>query len=123
MDAPSEEQIKRLKEQHPGYALHLVELQEPGDEEMFCVVMKGANEDEYRKFTDDVMLAREAKTEAEKSEKMRFAGKQAVLRQAVWPDREAVKDLLFKHPQFVSHLGEKIHEHAGSTAEVRSKKL
>jgi hypothetical protein len=123
MEAPTAEQIARLKQQHADRALHLVELQQPGEEEIYYVVMGGANEDEYKKFSDDVMLARESTKESERNEKMRFAGKNAVLRQAVWPDREAVKDLLFRNPTFVTHLAEKIHDHAGSTAEVRSKKL
>lgn len=124
MEAPSADTIKRLKEQHADRALHLVDLKDPGDDEMHFVVMTGPTDDEYKKFNDDTFDARDkSKNDAEKNEKLRFVAKNAVLRQAVWPDRDDVKELLFKHPGFVLSLAEKIHEHAGSSAEVRSKKL
>jgi hypothetical protein len=124
MDAPSEEQIKRLKETLTDRALHLVELKDPGDEEIYYLVMQGPTDDEYKRFIDDTFDARDkAKTEQDKNDKLRFIAKNAVLRQAVWPPRDDVKDLLFKHPGFVLLAAEKIHEHAGSSAEVRSKKL
>lgn len=124
MDAPSKEQIERLKAQFADRALHLVDVKDPGDDETYYVVMQGPTDDEYKKFADDTFDAKEkAKNEAEKSEKLRFVAKHAVLRQAVWPSRDEVKELLFKHPGFVPLLADKIHEHAGSSAEVRSKKL
>lgn len=124
MEEPNADEIKRLKEQHADRALHLVDLKDPGDEETHYVIMTGANADEYKKFTDDVFDARaKAKTDQERNEKLLFIGKNAVLRQAVWPPRDDVKELLYKHPGFVMLLAEKIHEHAGTSAEVRSKKL
>lgn len=124
MDEPSADVVKRLKEQHADRALHQVDLKDPGDEETYYVVMTGPNADEYKKFTDDVFEAREkSKSDQERAEKMSFAAKNGVLRQVVWPARDEVKDLLFRHPGFTMSLAEKIHDHAGSSAEVRSKKL
>jgi hypothetical protein len=124
MAEPSAEVIKRLKDQHADRQLHLVEIKDPNDEEGHHFVMTGANSDEYKKFTDDVFEAREkAKNDQERSEKLTFAAKNAVFRQTVWPPRDEVKELLHQHPGFVMSLAEKIHEHAGSSAEVRSKKL
>jgi hypothetical protein len=123
MAAPSDSEIEQLKEKHSDRALHLVEMQRPGDEEIVHLVMVGANHDEYKKFTDDIWTARKEKTEAEKNEKLDFIARQAILRQTVWPDRDEVKSIIFKNPGFVDNLAQKIHELAGSSAEVRSKKL
>lgn len=122
MEKPSEETIARLKQAHTDRALHLVEVQNPEDEEIFYFVMTGANSDEYKKFNDDVVAARDAK-EADRNDKARAAAKSAILRQTLWPDREQVRDILHRNPGFVSQIVDKIHEHAGSSAEVRSKKL
>lgn len=124
MSEPSADVIKRLKEQHADRQLHLEEIKDPGDDESHYIVMTGANSDEYKKFTDDVFEAREkSKTDQERSEKLTFVVKNGILRQTVWPERDGIKDLLFQHPGFVMLLAEKIHEHAGTSAEVRSKKL
>lgn len=124
MDAPSADQIKRLKEQHADRALHLIELKNPGDDEIYYVVMKGPTDDEYKLFVDDTLGAGEkAKTNTEKNNLLKDIGEKAVLRQAVWPSRDEVKALLFIHPAFVDKLADEIPKHAGTSAEVRSKKL
>lgn len=124
MDAPSADQIKRLKEQHSDRRLHLVELKKDGDDEMYYVVMKGPNDDEYKIFVDDTFAAREkAKNDVDKNEKLRVVATNAILRQAVWPERDELKKMLFDHPAFVDKIADEIPGHAGSSAEVRSKKL
>lgn len=124
MEKPSEAQIKQLKEKYADRALHLVSAKDDGDPETYYVVLKGANEDEYRIFTDDVFAAREkSKNDADKNERMRIAGTNAIVRQCVWPERDELKKLLFDHPGFVGLFAEKIHDQVGSSAEVRSEKL
>jgi hypothetical protein len=124
MEAPSSADIARLKEEHQDRALHLVELKSEGDEEKYYLVMKGPTEDEYKIFVDDTFIARDkAKNDQDKSERMRLVATNVIIRQAVWPARQEIKDLLFKHPGFVMQVADKVHEHAGSSAEVRSKKL
>jgi len=124
MEAPTPAEIARLKEQHPERALHLVDLKDDGDDEHYFVVMKGPTEDEYKIFVDDTFVAREkAKNDQDKNERLTLVAHTAVVRQTIWPDREEVKSLLFRHPGFVSKLADKIPDHAGSSAEVRSKKL
>jgi len=124
MDAPSADTIKRLKDQHQDRQLHLVELKDADDDEVYFFIMSGPNDDEYKKFVDDTFDARDkAKNDVDKNERLRFVAKNAIMRQAVWPEREDVKALLFRRPGFVLALADKIHDHAGSSAEVRSKKL
>lgn len=124
MEAPSAEQVSRLKEQHSDRALHQVELKDDGDDETYYVVLKGPTDDEYKIFVDDTFMAREkAKNESDKHERLMLVATNAIMRQAVWPARDEIKDLLFKHPGFVDRIANKIPDHAGSSAEVRSKKL
>lgn len=124
MEAPSASEIARLKESNPERALHQVDLKDDGDDEHYYVVMKGPTDDEYKIFVDDTFVARDkAKNDQDKNERLRLVATNAILRQAVWPSRDEVKDMLFKHPGFVDRIAEKIPDHAGSSAEVRSKKL
>lgn len=124
MEAPSASEIAALKEKHPDRALHLIELKNEGDEETYYVVMKGPTDDEYKIFKDDTFTARDkAKNDQDKNEKLDLVAFNAVMRQGVWPERQEIKDLLFKHPGFKDRIADKIPEHAGTSAEVRSKKL
>jgi hypothetical protein len=123
MEAPSKDKIDQLKAKHPDRALHLVEFQNPGEEEITYFIMQGANYDEYKLYQDQIRTANDAKSDLERSEKLMTAAKNAVMRQTVWPDRDEVKDILFRNPGFVEQAQKSIREHCGSSAEVRSKKL
>lgn len=123
MEKPSKETIERLKAQFADRSFHLVTLTKPGDEEEFLFVMMGANADEYKRYEDEITRARQAKTDEDRNDKLTFAMKQAVLRRIAWPEAEEAKALLHAHPGFVVNLAEKIHDHAGTTAKVRSEKL
>lgn len=124
MEKPSEAQIKQLKEKYADRALHLVELKNEGDDEMYYVVMKGANDDEYKIFVDATFDAREkAKNDIDRNERMAQVERNTIVMLTVWPEREELKKMLFDHPGFADKIAHEIPKHAGSSAEVRSKKL
>jgi hypothetical protein len=124
MEEPSKELVDRLKAKLPDRQLHLVTIKNEGDDEEYHFIMTGANSDEYKLFIDQTFEAREkAKTTVERNEKLEEVALKAIQRQTVWPERDDLKALLFKMPGFVGKLADKITDHAGSSAEVRSKKL
>jgi hypothetical protein len=124
VEKPSQEVIDRIKAKFPSQSLHRVTLRLPGGDEEFCFVMVGPDADQYKTYSDEVTKAREnAKSDLDRNERLAFAAKSAALRQTQWPEREELKTLLHAKPGFVHLLAEQIHEHAGSTAEVRSEKL
>jgi DNA-binding NarL/FixJ family response regulator len=121
-DEPSAEVIARLKEKHPDRALHLVTMTHC--EQTHHFVMSGANHYEYKKFQDEVLEAGDkAKNSADKLEKLTLAIKTAALAQIRWPDRTEVDRVFMENPGLIPLFSDKINEHAGSSAEVRSKKL
>lgn len=132
MGSPSPEKIKELKALYPERSLHQVDLvdtrvdadgkkQDVG--ELFTMVMTGPSSDEHKKFTDEMLDAKDKKDEKERIAALRGAILRAVLGQTRWPAREEVQKFFEMHPEAVDDLSTTLREHAGSNAEVRSKKL
>jgi hypothetical protein len=117
----SSEKIEELKAKFPDRELHRIELVD-GNEASHVLVMTGPNRDEYRKFVSDVQRASDSKP-ADKLEAIRFAIEQNALAQIRWPDRDDVKALFSSLPAMVEKFADKLHETAGGTIELRSKKL
>ena len=121
MAEPSKEVIERLKAQFSDRSLHLVEIVDEGESMHF--VMTGPNKHEYKKFVDEVLGAKEKKTDAEMVDAVRSATERAALAQIRWPERAEVQDLFDRRPALVDSFRDEIHKAAGANAEVRSKKL
>lgn len=118
---PSSEKIAELKSKFPDRELHSVDFVD-GSEVVSVVVMTGPNREEYKKFVADIQRAGESKP-ADKLEAIRFAIEQNALAQIRWPDRDDVKALFARVPAAVEKFADKLHETAGGTIELRSKKL
>lgn len=118
---PSKEEIDRLKAKFPDRSLRLVEMSD--DDEVFHFVMTGPNREEYRKFTDDMMTAKDAKTEKDRIEQLGAAVERTALAMIRWPEREEVKQIFDNRPALSAEFSEQIHKAAGSSFEVRTKKL
>lgn len=121
MNEPGKEVIERLKSQHADRSLHLVTIVEDGDEIHF--VMTGPTKLEYKKFTDEILGAKDKKNDAEMVDAVRTAVERAALAQIRWPDRSEVQAVFDRKPALVDSLRDEIHKAAGANAEVRSKKL
>lgn len=118
---PGQEVIDGLKAKFPNRSLHLVEAFD-GDES-YHFVMTGPNREEYRKLTDELLSAKEAKDDRAKNDALRTAVERAALAMIRWPDRDVVQELFAAKPAMSANFAEELHKSAGSNFEVRSKKL
>lgn len=112
---PSQGDIDQVKSTHPLRSVHLVEVEDNGETHHFLVT--GPVTEELNKFLKEI---EEAKND---QEKLRKAGENASLAQIRWPDRAEVKQLFSLKPLLSTHIAAKLTDFAGSSAEVRSKKL
>jgi hypothetical protein len=124
VEEPSQEIKDKLKAQFPDRALRLVELHDDASGEAMWFIMTGPNKAEYKKFTDEVLAARDAKGgDAAKSEALQVACERAALAMIRWPSRDEVKELFESRPGLSSAFPAEIHAAAGANFEVRAKKL
>jgi len=121
VEEPSADVISGLKSKFPNRALQLVEAVD-GDESYFFI-MTGCNKDEYQKFNDDVMSAKDSKDDKSKAAAFRSAVERTAIAMIKWPDRETVEALFKEKPAMSMNFAEELHKAAGSNVEVRSKKL
>jgi hypothetical protein len=121
MNDPSKELIDSLKSNHADRSLLLVEIDHEG--ETYKFLMTGPSDVEYRKFVGEVLDAKNKDKESEQLEAVRMACSRAALAQIRWPERSEVEVLFKRFPAFPHKFREKLHDAAGSSAEVRSKKL
>jgi hypothetical protein len=118
---PSPEKINELKQKFPERSLHQVDITICG--ETHTLLMTGPSTVEYDKYTDEMLKAIELKDSAEKQRALRRAQLTHVLAETRWPDRDDVNRLFEHAPEAVDEMQKPCREHAGSSAEVRSKKL
>lgn len=119
---PTKEQIESLKARHQDRSIHQVEIVH--DEDVYFFVMLGPNEEEFKKFCDEMLDADEMKGAAKvKNDATRQAAKRAALMLIKHPDRAEVARIFDMKPDFPMDFPKKIREAAGSNTEVRSKKL
>lgn len=85
--------------------------------------MTGPSRDEYKKFTDEMIAARECKNESDKLSAIRGAIERAALAQIRWPDRESCQAMFNSRPAMMDGFADELHKAAGSNVELRSKKL
>ncbi len=126
MSEPSKEVIDKIKAQFPDRALRLVELvdaESGSDGESIFFVMTGPNRDEYKKFVDEMLSAKDAKGDSERNERLTAAVEKAALAMIRWPDRAEVVELFRNRPALSSAFPKELHASAGANFEVRSKKL
>lgn len=122
---PTAEQIKALKELHADRSLHLVEfVDKSGDdgEDVYFFVMTGTNRVEYKKYTDDVITA-DAKGGTARVDSIRTAIENTAKAMIRHPIRAEVERIINLKPAALELFAEEIQKQAGSTVEVRSKKL
>lgn len=118
---PSKEAIEKLKSEHTDRSLLHVEIDH--EEVTYHFLMTGPNDVEYKKFMTELLDAKDKAKESEQMDGVRDATKRAAMAQIRWPDRDAVKELFNRFPAMSSRFREKLHEAAGASSEVRSKKL
>lgn len=120
-ETPNEETIKRLKAANPDRAFRLVEMSnEDGD---IAFVMTGPTRPEYTKYQEEISAGLEKKTEKEKADALRAATERAALAQIRWPERAVAAAEFDKHPAMILKFADLIHDMAGDSLEVRSKKI
>lgn len=127
---PSSDQITALKDKYPNRSLHLVEMVDvegktaTDDDDVYCFVMTGPSKEEFKKYTDEIMSAKEkAKTEADKIDGINGAIERAALAMIRHPDRDEVKRLFDFKPLLAQGFAAEISKAAGDNFEVRSRKL
>jgi hypothetical protein len=121
MEAPGADIIEQLKKAHEDRELRLVEFSEGG--ETYPFIITGPTEIEYKKYCDDLLSARDKKTEKERIESAHSAIQNAALAQIRWPGREETRRIFALRPALSDNFAEELHKAAGMTVEVRSKKL
>lgn len=121
MGAPSPEVIHELKAKFPERSLHLVEAVDGETTHHF--VMTGPSRDEHKKFTDEMLAAKDQKDEAAKIAALRAAIERAALAQIRWPARDDVQRLFDYKPEMLDGLADTLRQHAGAETEFRTKKL
>lgn len=121
MTDPTKELIDSLKATHSDRSLLLIEIDHEG--ETYKFLMTGPSDVEYRKFVGEVLDAKNKDKESEQLEAVRTACSRAALAQIRWPERSEVEALFKRFPAFPHRFREELHNAAGSSAEVRSKKL
>lgn len=123
MDAelPSQDVIDRLKSQHGDRALRLVEL--TNEDTALAYVMTGPSRAEYQKYQEEISSALDKKTDKEKADATRSATERAALAQIRWPDRPEAQARFEKFPAMVLKFVDILHDMAGDSLEVRSKKI
>jgi len=116
---PAKDTIEKVKVEHAERSVYHVEIDQDGDTYHF--LMTGPSEPEYKKFRSEILAAKGSETE--QTDLIDEAIKKAALAQIRWPARDAVV-ALFKHFPAIHHsFRNEIHKAAGTTAEVRAKKL
>lgn len=120
-DRPSDNDIARAKAACPDRALRLVELTNEDDE--LCFIVSGPSKPEYQKFQEEAQSAVEKKSDKERAEAARQAIERAALAQIKWPDRDAAQALFVRYPSIYLKFADLLHDMAGDSFEVRSKKL
>lgn len=123
---PSEEKIKELKAKHADRSLHLVTLKQDDDEggsESHAFVMTGPSRAEYLKFQEELEAAKSKKTDTEKGTAVRDACERSALALIRWPERPVVAALFERYTAMPLSFAPKIHDMAGDSFEVRTKKL
>lgn len=118
---PSKETIEKLKEEHLDRSLLHIEIDHEGDTYHF--LMTGPSETEYKKFTTEVLEAKDKPKESEQMEGVRDASKRAALAQIRWPSRDDAAEFFKRFPATSMQFREQLHKAAGASAEVRAKKL
>lgn len=122
INEPSKDQIESLKSKHSDRSLHQVEIVD--GEDVYFFVITGPNEEEFKKFNDEMMDAGEMKVaEKVKNDAIRQSAKRAALAQIRWPDRAEANRIFDMKPDFVMDFPKELRRAAGSNTEVRSKKL
>jgi hypothetical protein len=119
---PTPEKIAEIKAKYPDRALELIEAKD-GEDEIAHFVLTGPLREEYKKFSDEMLAAKDAKQESDKLASIRGAIERAALAQIRWPDRETVQALFNARPAMVDGFAEVLHKAAGSNVELRAKKL
>lgn len=121
MAEPNKETIERVKSQHSDRSIHLTTATDGDD--VYHFIMTGPNRAEYKKFYDELLGAKEKKTDAEMVEAVHIAVERAALAQIRWPERAEVQGLFDRKPGLVENFRDELHRLAGANAEVHSKKL
>jgi hypothetical protein len=123
---PSAEVIARVKRDFADRSIHLVEAvdgDENKDGDIYFFVMTGPLRDEYKKYIDEVLSAREGKDEKAVGEGVRAAIERLALGQIRHPDRDEVKRIFNIKPALIQNFAVPLQNAAGDAIEVRSKKL
>ena len=123
MIEPSDEVIKRLKEQYPDRSLHQVEKYSSKYDLAYAFVMTGPSRDELDKFDHDLLKATDVKDAAERKMAVRTAVERSALAQIRWPDRDEAKRIFGLHPEIIFSFADDLRDFAGASFETRSKKL
>ncbi len=127
MNEPTQDVIDRLKAQHSTRSLHRVELatKAGSDTELDSVVlvMTGPSLAEYEKFLEDIERSRMVKEGIERERALRVAVQNNALAQIRWPERAEALALFDQYPALALGLANQLHNTAGASFEVRSKKL
>lgn len=120
-DMPSQDAIDRIKAQSQDRALRLVEFTNEDAELAF--VMTGPSRVEYQKYQEEVAAAIDKKGEKEKADAVRSATERAALAQIRWPERSEAQARFERFPAMVLKFVDVLHDMAGDSLEVRSKKI
>lgn len=121
MNEPNKDTIDRLKAEHDERSLLHVEIDH--EEETYHFLMTGPNDVEYKKFMTELLDAKDKSKESEQMDGIRSVVHRAALAQIRWPDRDTVTALFKRFPGMSSRFRDELHKAAGTSAEVRSKKL
>lgn len=126
-DEPTQQQIAQIKAQFPTRSLHRIELspdlKEGVELDTLVFVMTGPNVGEYEKYVEDVHKANAITDPLDRTRALRSAVQRNALAQIRWPDRDRVMDLFANYPAMSMSFAGLLHSTAGSSYEVRSKKL
>ena len=127
MNEPSQEVIDRLKAQFSTRSLHRVEFSTAAGEstelDPVVLIMTGPSVVEYEKFLEDIDRASKVKDDLDKGKAYRTVVQNNALAQIKWPDRDEAIALFAQYPAISLNLAQQLHNTAGASFEVRSKKL